>query len=149
MKFKLIEKKTVGTTIYDMFKHHNKNVKFPKLTYDHYASIQKDKIAGRVEMFNGIQEITEKMASIDVCSIYPYVMCVLNGYYPCGDIIETENYKGDDTLGFYYCDIDQSNLRINNKPNIYAFKTKEENNWDYKGILENYFINNIDIGILG
>jgi hypothetical protein len=121
---------------------------FGKLKYDYYRDLQKSKIAGRVELFNGVQQILERMGSTDVCSLYPFVMAVLNVYYPCGEIIEVANYQGDDEIGFYYCDIDQSKLRENNLPKIYAFKTEIENNWGHEQVLENYLISNVMIGLL-
>lgn len=81
----------------------------PKLTQDEYNNIQKYKCAGRVELFNGVQEINEPVVSIDKCSMYPYVMAVLDCYYPAGEKIETKQFKKD-KIGFYRCSIDQSTL---------------------------------------
>lgn len=150
---------TIGSLIYSVFKDHQKTLSretekgkskplFGKMSYQYYQDLQKYKIAGRVELFNGIQEITERMCSTDVCSLYPFVMSVLNVYYPCGDIIEVEDYKGDDEIGFYYCDIDQSNLTAKNLPKIYARKTEIENDWGHEELLENYLISNVMIGLL-
>jgi hypothetical protein len=55
---------------------------------------------------------------------------------------------GDEVIGFYYCNIDQSNLKLNNLPKIYAQKKDIENNWDHDVILENYLISNVMIGLL-
>lgn len=123
---------------------------FGKLSYTFYKDLQKYKIAGRVELFNGIMEIFERMASTDVCSLYPFVMAVLNVYYPYGEIKEVSHYQGDDRIGFYYCDIDQSNLRKDNKPKIYARKTKTENDWNFSDdvILKDNLISNVMIGLL-
>ena len=143
--------KTVGSLIYKVFEESKlkKGFELPKLSYEQYDNLQKSKIAGRVELFNGVQKVEERLVSTDVCSLYPYVMAVLNCYYPCGKtLIDVDEYKGDDVIGFYYCDIDQSNLRSMNLPNIYAHKTKIENDWSYTGILENYLISNVMIGLL-
>lgn len=143
--------KTVGSLIYKVFEDskRTKNFKLPKLSYKYYDDLQKSKIAGRVELFNGVQKVEERLVSTDVCSLYPYVMSVAPVYYPCGDkIIEVEEYQGDDVLGFYYCDIDQSNLKGMNLPNIYAKKSEIENDWSYQGVLENYLISNVMIGLL-
>jgi hypothetical protein len=76
-------------------------------------------------------------------------MSVLNCYYPCGDKIkEVDNYQGDDIIGFYYCDIDQSNLSLVDLPNIYAEKLPLENKWDSKNELKDYLISNVMIGLL-
>jgi len=149
--FELDSIKTVGSLIYRVFEESKKSKKFdlPKLSYQQYSDLQKSKIAGRVELFNGVQKVEERLVSTDVCSLYPYVMSVLNCYYPCGNkLIEVSEYKGDDTIGFYYCDIDQSNLRSANLPNIYAKKSEIENDWSYTGLLENYLISNVMIGLL-
>lgn len=142
--------KTIGSLIYKVFTDakQNKKIDLPLLDYQQYDDLQKSKIAGRVEMFNGIQKVEERLASTDVCSLYPFVMSVLNCYYPCGKIEKVDKYRGDDVLGFYYCDIDQSELKKNNLPNIYAYKTGMENKWDYEGVIENYLISNVMIGLL-
>lgn len=148
---KLTDTQTIGSLVYNVFSDHlrNNNIKMPKIPYNYYTDLQKFKTAGRVEMFNGIMEIFEKIASTDVCSLYPFVMCVLNCYYPCGNSIKNvETYQGDDVIGFYYCDIDQSNLKSKNLPNIYPEKVKNGNNWDSKNILQNYLISNVMIGLL-
>jgi len=142
--------KTVGSLIYKVFEESKKNKKFnlPKLSYERYTDLQKSKIAGRVELFNGVQKVQERLVSTDVCSLYPYVMSVAPVYYPCGEMIDTEKYMGADVIGFYYCDIDQSNLRASNLPKIYAKKTEIENDWGHEEVLENYLISNVMIELL-
>jgi hypothetical protein len=141
---------TIGSLIYKVFKDHTKahKIGFGDLTFQQYKDLQKYKIAGRVELFNGIQKIMERMASTDVCSLYPFVMAVLNVYYPHGQIKEVADYQGDDEIGFYYCDIDQSNLKEKNLPKIYARKTEIENDWGHDVVLENYLISSVMIGLL-
>ena len=149
--FQLDSIKTVGSLIYKVFEASKKTKKFdlPKLSFKQYTDMQNSKIAGRVELFNGVQKVEERLVSTDVCSLYPYVMSVLDCYYPCGNkLIEVDEYKGDDVIGFYYCDIDQSNLKGMNLPNIYAKKSEIENDWGYNGILENYLISNVMVGLL-
>lgn len=142
--------KTIGSLIYKVFEasKESKQFELPKMDYEQYRDLQKCKIAGRVELFNGVQKVEERLVSTDVCSLYPYVMSVAPVYYPCGKLITTDKYMGDDVLGFYYCDIDQSNLKAMNLPKIYARKTEIENDWDYDGVLENYLISNVIIGLL-
>ena len=147
----LYKTKTIGSLIYKVFNEWCKDsdIEFPKLDYDFYRDIQSSKIAGRVEMFNGVMEVNERLASTDVCSLYPFVMSVLNCYYPCGKTITKVNsYQGVGRLGFYYCDIDQSCLKDKNLPNIYAYKTGIENQWDYTGVIENYLISTVMIELL-
>ena len=151
---------TIGSLIYKVFQDHLKTLErdvdekgkelplFDKLTYKEYKDLQKCKIAGRVELFNGIQKINERMASTDVCSLYPFVMSVLNVHYPRGQIQRVDSYRGDDEIGFYYCDIDQSNLKNNNLPKIYARKTEIENDWGHEEVLNDYLISNVMIGLL-
>ena len=142
--------KTVGSLIYKVFEQSKKDKKFdlPKLTYERYTDLQNSKIAGRVELFNGIQKVEERLVSTDVCSLYPYVMSVAPVYYPCGKMVDTDKYMGKDIIGFYYCDIDQSNLKASNLPKIYAKKTAIENDWGHDEILENYLISNVMIELL-
>jgi hypothetical protein len=143
--------KTIGSLVYKVFTDNKKKLgfKLPKLEFNIYDDLQNSKIAGRVEMFNGVKEVNERLVSTDVCSLYPFVMSVLNCYYPTGDkLIEVDSYKGDDEIGFYYCDIDQSCLALMDLPNIYAKKNAVDNDWSYKGVLENYLISNVMIGLL-
>lgn len=141
--------KTVGSLIYKVFVQHTTKlgVELPQLSLQQYQDLQKYKVAGRVEMFNGVQKIEERMASPDVCSLYPYVMAVNNVYYPCGVIEEVERFDKN-RLGFYYCDIDQSNLRAKNLPLIYPVKAKNENDWGHSQVLENYLISSQMIELL-
>jgi hypothetical protein len=146
----IYQTKTIGSLIYKVFSDNKSKKQFdlPKLDFETYNNLQKSKIAGRVEMFNGVQKVQERLVSTDVCSLYPYVMSVLNCYYPCGEMVETAEYKGDDVIGFYYCDIDQSCLKDKNLPNIYAEKLPMENDWSSTNVLENYLISNVMIGLL-
>lgn len=148
---KLVDKKTIGSLIYSIFveNREKKNFKLPKLKYDHYKDILKYKCAGRVELFNGVQKVNERLVSTDVCSLYPYIMGVHDCYYPTGEIVETTEYiSSDDKIGFYYCNIDQSNLKAENLPLIYPEKTEIENNWAHDKILKNYLISNVMIDLL-
>lgn len=147
----LTDTKTIGSLIFKVFEDYKKTKKFdlPALNFKQYEDLQKYKIAGRVELFNGAKEVNERLVSTDVCSLYPFVMSVLNCYYPCGNTIkEVKKYQGDDVIGFYYCDIDQSNLSKSDLPNIYAEKLPLENKWDSKNELKDYLISNVMIGLL-
>ena len=142
---------TIGKIIATKFKKHcEKNkIDLPLLTIDQYNDMQKYKIAGRCEMFNGKQRINDPICSLDICSMYPYVMTVLDCYYPCGEIKQaTKYYNPKDKLGFWYCDIDQRALKAHNLPNIYAEKTGVENKWDSEEILKGYLVSNITIDLL-
>lgn len=171
----LCNRKTIGGLIFDIAKKSWKNLKieqdevvdkktvrksktpsFPKLDQKEYDDILKFKCAGRVELFNGIQKIEEELSSKDVCSLYPFIMAVFGGgWFPCGTKTLTEKYVKD-KIGFYYCDIDQTNLKNKNLPNIYPEKvfTKkadgsegvlEGNDWSSNNILKDYLISNVMI----
>lgn len=180
---KLCSRKTIGGMVWDIASRHFKTIKleqdttissgrgkkketkthritrpleFPKLKQNHYDDMLKYKSAGRVELFNGIQHIEEKMCSKDICSMYPFVMAVMkDAYYPCGELHETDDYI-EDKMGWYYCDIDQNILRTKNLPLIIADKifTKkadgtegalEGNDWNTKKVLKDYFISTVQI----
>lgn len=156
----LTKYKTIGGLIMRVFKDHTKanNIETPilndskdeeinKRLHKYYDSMINDKVAGRVELFNGVQKVTNKLYSMDVCSLYPYVMSVSNVYYPTGEIIEIEKYedKPEGLIGFFYCDIDQSYLINNDLALMYPKKTKIENEWDTKEIIKNIFISSITI----
>ena len=179
----LCSRKTIGGMVWDIALRHMKTIKmeqdttittgrgknkstkthriirpieFPKLNKTQYDDMLKYKSAGRVQLFNGIQHILEEMGSKDICSMYPFVMAVMkNAYYPCGELHETDEYIKN-KMGWYYCDIDQSNLIKKNLPLIIAKKvfTKkkdgsegalEGNDWDTKEILKDYFISTVQI----
>jgi hypothetical protein len=142
---------TIGKVVATKFKKHveNKKINLPKLDIIQYQDMQKYKIAGRCEMFNGKIHTKDPVCSLDICSMYPFVMTILNCYYPCGEIKTAKKYyKSTEKLGFWYCDVDQSSLRERNLPNIYAEKTGDENDWGTHNILEKYLLSNITIDLL-
>ena len=141
---------TIGSLIYKVFQAEcDKNkITFSQLDRFKYDELQRCKIAGRVEMFNGVQHIKEKCASVDVCSLYPYVLAVKNVYYPSGEIIEVSAFKGFDEIGFYWITFNQEDLSSKNLPNIYARKTGIKNEWDYKGEIKQYLLSNVMIKLL-
>lgn len=148
---KFCEIGTIGSMIMKRARNlwEEKKIVLPKLTFQQYSDVLKYKIAGRVEIFAGEAiKVNEEIVSLDVCSLYPYIMAIYKCYMPCGDIQEVDEYKGDDVLGFYYCDIDQRALRQHNLPNIYAEKTETENKWDSQEILKDYLITNVTIKLL-
>ena len=183
---KLCSRKTIGGMVWDIATRHMKTLKleqdttivtgrgknkttkthriirpidFPKLNQKQYDDMLKYKSAGRVQLFNGIQHIEEEMGSKDICSMYPFVMAVMkDAYYPCGELHETDKFI-QNKMGWYYCDIDQSNLIKKNLPLIIAKKvfTKkkdgsegalEGNDWDTKEILKDYYISSVQIAQL-
>jgi len=93
---------TIGSLIYKVFQREcrENEITFGMLDRFKYDELQRCKIAGRVEMFNGVQHIKKKYASIDVCSLYPYVLAVKDVYYPSGKIIEVKSFQGFEKLVF-------------------------------------------------
>jgi len=146
---------TIGSIIFEKFKRNLKynNIKLPKIQLKQYQEMLKYKSAGRVDVFrNRNVKILESMASMDCCSMYPYVMAILNVYYPCGEVKQAnEYYKPNKFIGWYYCNIDQSNLKSKNLPNLYCEKVFnnqgniQENDWESENKLFNYYISNIEI----
>lgn len=113
--------------------------------FKYYKDCSRSRVAGRVQLFNGPQIINESIQSFDVCSLYPYVMAVAPVYYPCGDITEIDSFEElpKDKIGFFYCDIDQSNMSVTMIPN----KTKIGNDWEAK-IITNSFESSVMIKYL-
>src|SRR5690606_37269434 len=75
-------------------------------------------------------------------SLYPYVMAVAPNYYPGGKIITTEEYV-EDKLGYYWCDVDQTNLNVC----LIARKDKDGNNWEVP-IQEDVYLSTVMIEYL-
>lgn len=107
-------------------------------------------------------EINEAIMSLDVCSLYPFVMFVYsNGWYPSGNynrapLLETQvdSLKNGiksgkyPRLGYYWVNINQSNLIKSGLPLIYPKKTMDGNDWDYEGDIERVFVCTEDLRCL-
>ncbi len=154
-EYQVFEHMTLGSLMMAKFNNHIKtnNISLPKFKekendktssrnanlYKFYTDLMDNRVAGRVQLFNGILKIEGHICSPDVCSLYPYVMSVAPVYYPSGEIIEVKSYipaKHKDYLGFYYCDIDQSDLEVN----IIAKKNEDGNDWDFKEPIKNMLL---------
>lgn len=123
----------------------SKKIHLSGLPEELYYAIKSDCPAGRVQC-NTISKESGRFRCPDCCSLYPYVCQLMdNAYFPCGKINETDKYI-EGKLGFYFCDIDQSNLPVEKK--IYCNKTKIENDWRYNGILLNKCIDTAKIEFL-
>lgn len=68
---------------------------------------------------------------MDACSLYPYVMSIMNVFYPTGNIKKVDMITPG-KLGIYNVWINQACLRTKNLPNIIAYKNWEtlENDWE-------------------
>ena len=86
---------TIGGVIMKIAEQHweKQGIKLPKLDIDKYRAVLRGKTAGRVDLFQqSTPKILEKIVSMDVCSLYPYIMAVFPGFFPCGELKETEEY---------------------------------------------------------
>lgn len=161
-----LQRRKDGTVSEGAFNH-------PKLDYDDYDDVMKTKSAGRVQCFQKIfkieiksdgtevkvqirDPITGVVISLDVCSLYPYIL--LSNWYACGDLISKVKYNdvmlegqaGYGKIGFFRCDIiDQYKiLSAKGLPNIVCEKTDIENIWDSQKNLMNYMISTVQIDLL-
>ena len=141
---------TIGGLSYKLFQINAEKLKinipkFNKEQMKYYDDILKYSSAGRCDLYkeNGKKPdaINEKIASVDVCSEYPYVMAIGRYYYPTGKII-TVNKFIKEKLGYYWVNIDQTKLKqkiqcekIFNNQGI-----STNNKWD-SDIINNVFIN--------
>jgi hypothetical protein len=155
---------TIGSIIWKRAQKHwkQKGIELPKLSLKQYDDILRSKAAGRVDLFKATMgKIVDEIVSLDVCSLYPYIMSIFPGYFPCGEITETNDYikpptqeDGSGLIGFWYCTVDQRALHANNLPNILPKKIMSssgaclENDWNSQDILEDQFISNITIELL-
>ena len=150
----LRKKLTIGSIIWEVFEKYNKETKLPKLDFETYNAIVKHRVAGRVELFNGSQIVDECVASEDICSLYPYICAVNKCYFPCGEIVKSswEDYQiirktQPNLIGFFWCKVDQTNLKKRNLPQIYPLKTKIKNDWKTP-ILEEVYLSSVIIDAL-
>ena len=151
---------TIGGITWNMFSKscERSGITWGKLTEEQYNYTLADSVAGRVQMFNGPCRYTIKMTSQDVCSLYPYICAVNNeAWFPTGDKVDVDyeaigglnnqQYRESeiwDKIGFYKCDVDQTNLQELNKVAIYPLKKRneagmvQENLWDLDDCGEMY-----------
>jgi hypothetical protein len=146
---KLHDYKTIGSLMITLLNKHTLEQKIELPNFDKdmmqiYKDMQKDKIGGRCQLFNGSQKIDEFVNSLDVCGLYAYVMCVMNVYYPCGKMVKIDSIDKmpKDSIGFFYTDIDQTKLKLK----IYPKKEEDgSNNWDTNEIIKRKLISTVKI----
>lgn len=81
-------------------------------------------VGGRTQLFHPPDYVQEDFVSMDVKSLYPYVMCVKDVYYPWGVYIDMEDdpktlsefFHMTDKLGMWYVDVNQSSLANRDPP---------------------------------
>lgn len=137
--------RTIGSLIYDMFKNNAEELKikipkFEKDQIDIYKNILSYSSAGRCDLRDNIKlKIFARIVSLDVCSLYPYIMAIGKYYYPAGDIIKTNKFNND-KLGFYWVSVDQTNLKqvIQCEKILDKNGKTKENNWTCKIIKKIY-----------
>lgn len=96
-------------------------------------------VAGRVQLFHPPTWYKEPCVSMDVKSLYPYVMCVKDVYYPHGSFEITKEFHYEEQglelyhtsekrgkLGLWKVHVDQSHLPSKNLPYILAVKYETE-----------------------
>jgi len=123
-----------------------------KLTYTEFQDLKRSSVGGRCEVFNNTK-INEKCVSLDVCSLYPYVMLLLKDFY--FPSMYTKKYYTDrdyikyasDCVGFWYCDINQTKLRERGYPNFFPVK-KETNDYKHNEIIYDVLISNFQIDFM-
>lgn len=110
-----------------------------------YHDLLKFKSAGRCDLSeNKPTSIIGNFFKFDAKSMYPFTMIVGDYYFPTGIIQPSEYDPGDKRMGFFYCDIDQTNLPANKK--IQAEKVFDkrgkliENCWYTDKVLKDYLI---------
>ena len=121
-------------------------------------------VAGRVQLFHEPKWYKENVVSMDVKSLYPYVMAVKDVYYPTGEHERYQDqshefyratYEHDPRLGLWKVDIDQSHLKARNLPVVLASKKAydpdnkrvERNDW-HADHIQDLWITNEEIRIL-
>ena len=149
-KIDLKEKLTIGSIIWEVFEKFNEGKNLPKLDNEEYKAICKHKIAGRVELFNGTQKIKKRLSSYDVCSLYPFICSIYKCWFPCGEIknsswADFQKFRTNNKnhIGFFWVNVDQSNLIEKNLPTIYAHKKYDGRGNLLKNDWKNPKINNV------
>jgi hypothetical protein len=150
-----VKKRLTGVSVKKQLEIDNLN----KRLAEYYIDISENRVAGRVQLFNGIQKIIDNIVSLDVCSLYPYIMLIAPNYFPTGEIVEVKTYdeKPKDLIGFFYCSsIDQTGMTINGDNNdaldaldalvtLVPRKTNTENDWTVLKINNNKNIKELNI----
>lgn len=168
------KKMTIGSFAMGLFHAYWSLIQYNpvKLDLEWYNKIKDGRIGGRVDLFAGGNKYVSKfdeggaIYSMDVCSLYPYVMAILNVYYPSGDFFEIARdsdefeyaikhptlKKMDDDLNsevvrFFTVDVDQTILRKKNIPYFLCEKRNGVNNYDIP-IIKNITISSASIDYL-
>lgn len=111
------------------------------LDVDAWCALRTGVVGGRVQLPNGPMEVKEPVSSMDVTSLYPWVMVAQKDtYFPCGRVIKLPVGSGPsdlgEVLGVYNVDVDQTRMVENGYPTLVPRKEYSpsgallRNNWD-------------------
>jgi len=161
---KVLKYSSMPQLMYDVARKHWKKEKIdlPQLTMKQYHTVVEATYGARSDVFNAAQTSTkEECVSMDVKSMYPYVMFAAPVEYPAGEIVEyvitahtslmlKNNFdRKKFRFGCYVVDIDQTNLILQRLPLIVCKKTKDGNLYEYDNdevvIQKGIRLNSVDI----
>ena len=54
--------------------------------FQFYIDLAKSRVAGRCQVFGSPRKTKCRIFSMDACSLYPYICCIANNYFPSGDM---------------------------------------------------------------
>ena len=130
-----------------------------------YKEIRSLSVAGRTQCFHEPQRVKETCVSMDVTSLYPYVMAIAPVYYPMGHHhVMNVNWGAEETkakfpqikmLGLFKCRVVQAHLQFENLPYIIASKRVADcdnlmgarNNW-HEPVVEETWITTPEVEML-
>jgi len=97
-----------------------------------YDAIKNNRVGSRCDLFNGTQYIEKLIKSMDCCSLFPYVLCIMNVYYASGNIIPVKKVEESKLITLWNVKINQTNVAVSLIPK----KSEAGNDWHYKGEIE-------------
>jgi hypothetical protein len=131
--------------ISSIFTDHN-GIILPDINHSQYEFMRSSMIAGRIDTFRKERRrYDEEIMSLDVTSMYAYVMFVMNNcYFPSDDLLDAimteeeaeslerqwEENQNFDLIGFYTVNINQHSLFDNGHPMIICKKHDLGNDWE-------------------
>ena len=152
---------TLGMMVHKEITHwitENKIVIDKTVDEAYYSELKMWRVGGRVDLFNGPQQIKGRMASLDACSLYPYAMFVMPNWYPCGEChvsfdfsdceipatkkVLHERFRDDSQtpcrIGYYNCKVNQDAMECKYLPqkNFTPSSKSEGNDFKPKGWIQ-------------
>lgn len=133
--------------MFRVFESLNKGIHFPTINLNQYEFMKRDAVGGRVCFNNADEYSDDQIVSLDVTSLYPYIMAIHPdiefpvGGKPIDERVDKDRaaslteqlqrYAYFNYFGYAEVDIDQSNLVRENKPLIRCFKGMDANSYEY------------------